>query len=101
MLIEFTDLNFNWRELINSIKSVQIGSFFWSVFSRIRTEYGDLRTRSPYSVRMRENTDQKLSRYLDTFHAVSIIFITLQTFSLNYLYQTQEMSMKEFSFIKF
>ena len=43
----------------------------------------------------------EISRYLDTFHAVSIIFITLQTFSLNYLYQTQEMSMKEFSFIKF
>ena len=24
------------------MKSVQIRSFFWSVFSRIRTEYGDL-----------------------------------------------------------
>ena len=42
------------------IKSVQIRSFFLSVFSRIWTEL--------YSVRMRENTDQK-TPYLDTFLA--------------------------------
>ena len=41
------------------VKSVQIRSYFWSVFSGIWTEYGDIRIRSPYSVRMRENTDQK------------------------------------------
>ena len=29
-----------WR---HCVKSVQIRSFFWFVFSRIRTEYGDLR----------------------------------------------------------
>ena len=29
------------------VKSVQMQSFFWSVFSRIRTEYGDLRRISP------------------------------------------------------
>ena len=33
--------------------------FFWSVFSRIRTEYGEIRSISPYSVPMRQNTDQK------------------------------------------
>ena len=33
--------------------------FFWSVFSRIRTEYRDLICKSPYSVRMRENKNQK------------------------------------------
>ena len=33
--------------------------FFWSVFSRIRTEYRDFLRISPYLVRMRENTDQK------------------------------------------
>ena len=42
-------------------KSVQIGSFFWSVFSCIRTEYIDLRSKSPCSVRVQENTDRKLS----------------------------------------
>ena len=47
------------REHIHCVKSVQIRSFFWSVFFRIRTEYGEIRSISPYSVRMRENTDQK------------------------------------------
>ena len=33
--------------------------FFWSVFSRIRTECREIRSISPYSVQIRENTDQK------------------------------------------
>ena len=33
--------------------------FFLSVFSCIQIEYGDLLRKSPYSVRMQENTDQK------------------------------------------
>ena len=37
--------------------------FFWSVFSRIRTKYGEIQSISPYSVRLRENTDQKNSEY--------------------------------------
>ena len=41
------------------VKSVQIRSYFWSEFSRIRTEYGEIRSISPYLVLMRENTDQK------------------------------------------
>ena len=40
---------------LHCVKSVQIRSYFWSVFSRIRT----VRSISPYSVQMRENTDQK------------------------------------------
>ena len=35
---------------------------FWSVFSRILTEYGEILI-SPYSVRIRENTDQNNSEY--------------------------------------
>ena len=41
------------------VKSVQIWSYFWSVFSSIRSEYEDLRSKSPYSVRIEDNTDQK------------------------------------------
>ena len=41
------------------MKSIKVRSFFWSVFSRIRTEYGEI---PPYSVRMRKNTDQKKLR---------------------------------------
>ena len=53
--------------------SVQIRRYFWFVFSCIRTEYGDLSyfwsvfsciqtdllCKSPYSIRMQENMDQK------------------------------------------
>ena len=35
--------------------------FFWSVFSCIQTDYGEILPISPYSVRMRENTDRKNS----------------------------------------
>ena len=42
---------------------------FWSVFSRIRTEYGAIRSISPYSVQMPENTDQNNSN-TDFFYAV-------------------------------
>ena len=34
----------------------------WSVFSLIRSEYGQKIHISPYSVRMRENTDQNNSK---------------------------------------
>ena len=52
----------------HDVKSVQIRSFFWSVFSCIRTEYGNLRSKSPYSVRIQKNTDQKKKTpYLDEF----------------------------------
>ena len=36
---------------------------FWFVFSLIRSEYGDSLCTSPYSVQMRENTDQIKSEY--------------------------------------
>ena len=41
------------------VKSAQIRSYFWSVFSCVRTEYGYLLRKSPYSVQIKENTDQK------------------------------------------
>ena len=42
---------------------------FWSAFSRIWTEYGEIRSVSPYSVRMREIADQNTPN-TDTFYAV-------------------------------
>ena len=47
----------NW--FYHCVKSVQIRTFFWSVFSRISIEYEGLRSNYPYSVRIQENTDQK------------------------------------------
>ena len=37
--------------------------FFWSVFSSIRTEYGQIPRISSYSVQIQENMDQKNSKY--------------------------------------
>ena len=65
----------------------QIRSNFWSLFSLIRTEYGEILCISPYSVRMRESTDQKLLRIwtlfsqrtlvnLDTFFMITWSFFT-------------------------
>ena len=41
--------------------------FFWSVFSHIRNEYRDLRSKSRYSVWMRENADEKKLRIWTLF----------------------------------
>ena len=49
------------------MKSVQIRKCFWSVFSCIRTKYEDLRSKSPYSVQIQENTDQKKLRIWTLF----------------------------------
>ena len=47
--------------------------FFWSVFSRIQTEYRDLPCKSPYTVQMQEKTDQKCSEYRQCqFHMTEI-----------------------------
>ena len=42
---------------------------FWSAISCIQTEHRDLLCKSPYSVRMRENTDQKNSEYRHIFRS--------------------------------
>ena len=43
----------------HSLKSVQLRSFVWSLFSCIPTEYGDLLRKYPYSIRIQKNSDQK------------------------------------------
>ena len=53
--------------VFHCLKNVQIRTFFWSVFSRIRTVYREIRSICPYSVRMRENTDQKKLRIWTLF----------------------------------
>ena len=55
------------------VTSVQIRSFFWSLFPSIRTEYGDLLLKSPYSVKICENMDQKKNTYLDKFQAINFL----------------------------
>ena len=55
------------------VKNVQIRNFLWSVFSRIQTEYGDLECKSPYSLRIIENTEQKKLRTWTFFTIIRII----------------------------
>ena len=45
---------------------------FWSVFSRIRAEYGEILRISLYSVRMWENADQDDSEYGHFLGSVSV-----------------------------
>ena len=44
-------------------KKCPYSELFWSAFSSSRTEYGKVRSISPYSVRMQENADQHYSEY--------------------------------------
>ena len=61
--LDYTMLKLRYR----CVKSVQLRSYFWSVFTCIRTEYGDLRSISAYSLRIQENTDQKQLRIWTLF----------------------------------
>ena len=73
----------SWRwvmiYIINSgnshcVKKCSYSEFFWSAFSRIRTEYGEIWSISPYSVRMRENKDQKNYEHRHFSRSKKIIF---------------------------
>ena len=52
-------VNLTYPTQTHCVKSVQIRSFFWSLFSFARAEHGDLRSKSPYLARVREYTDLK------------------------------------------
>ena len=52
-----------WKIWFTLRKNCLYSELFWSAFSRIRTEYGKIRSISPYSVRMRENAGQNNSEY--------------------------------------
>ena len=71
--------------VFHCLKNVQIRTFFWSVFSRIRTVYREIRSICPYSVRMRENTDQKKLRIWTLFTECSFwTFIHVSRYSHNH-----------------
>ena len=56
--------------VVHCVKSVQIRSYFWSVFSCIYTEYRDLLRKSLYSLQNTGKYWPEITLYLDTFHAV-------------------------------
>ena len=59
ILLRYSTPISNSHPIWHCVKSVQIRSYFWSVFSCIRIEYGDLLHKSPYWIRIQENKDQK------------------------------------------
>ena len=68
---------FDLFQLLHCMRRVQIWSFFWSVFSCVRTGYGDLILESPYSVWIQKNTDQKKLRIWTFFTQYLLSWITL------------------------
>ena len=64
MVIKFRDQNQCEKAIKLSMREKYLYlELFCSVLSRIRTEYGEIRSISQYSVRMRENMDQNNSEY--------------------------------------
>ena len=55
---------------------------FWSGFFRIRNEYGEIQSISPYSVRMRENADQNNSECGHFFTKCDILMLLVFLFFL-------------------
>ena len=52
-----------WNMRLSLRKKCPYTEIFWSAFSHIRTKHGEIRSISPYSLRMRENLDQNNSEY--------------------------------------
>ena len=72
----------------------------WSVFSCIRTEFGDLLRQSLYSVRIQENTDQKKLR-IWTFFMQCLAFNELTHLKQLISFYTSWKHKETFSFLKF
>ena len=60
-------LNINEMQAWKFIGKNRNPHFFWSVFSCFWTDYRDLRSKSPYSVWIKEKTDQKTLRISTPF----------------------------------
>ena len=58
-------------------KMCPYSELFWSVFSRIWTEYREIRSISPYSVQIWENADQNNSEYGHFSRSVDLFVDTI------------------------
>ena len=69
------------------MKSVQIRSFFCSVFSRIQAEYGKMLVDAPYLSVFSPNAGKygpKKTSYLDTFHTVALRVIKINNYTVTH-----------------
>ena len=81
--------NLEKRSSEHCVKSVEIRSFFWSVFCCIWTEYWEIRSLSVFRPNSGKYGPEK-TPYLDTFHAVERFRNTLWkwTITKRFLYYT-------------
>ena len=61
--IYFEAIIYILAEGITLLEKCSYSDLFWFIFSSIWTEYLEIRSISPYSVRIQENTDQNNSEY--------------------------------------
>ena len=66
--------------MVTLLKKCQYSELFWCVLSRIWTEYGEIRSISPYSKRLRENADQNNSEYRQFLLSVACLLQKQHTF---------------------
>ena len=66
-----------WMEL-SLRKKCSYSELFWSVFSRIRTEYGEILRISPYLVRMWENAGKMRTRITPNTGTFYAVFFTMR-----------------------
>ena len=80
-------------------KKCPYSELFWSAFSNIQDEYGEILRFSPYSVRMRENADQNNSEYRHFLRSwvLCAFALTLKETSNSYLYNSKNTNDKYIS----
>ena len=72
---------------------------FWSVFSRIPTEYREIQSISEHSVQMRENTDQKNSEYGHFLRSVTHCKCNPCKFFKNWSFRDIKSAVKNWKFV--
>ena len=92
---------FNWYSTLR--KKCPYSELFWSVFSGIRTEYGEIQSISPYSVRMLENADHNNSEYGRFLRSVTLLpnTIFMVSFFENRPRKKTEMILRSFKSLAF
>ena len=69
--------------MLHCVKKCRYLELFWSVLTRIRTEYGQIQSISLYSAQMPENMDQNNSEYGNFSRSVTC---DVSNFTINHFY---------------
>ena len=98
--MEYAFVNFDFTKLITLREKYPYSELFWSAFSRIRTEYGEIRSISPYSVELQENADQNHCKYRHFLRSsVDFMYFSLNFFLVNKCYRLIQVCKYYWSFV--